>query len=50
MDYAGVEHISITPGNDLSTLKLLSYGLPPLICLAFSLILVIAALEERNCG
>lgn len=50
MDYAGMEHIPITPGNNLPTLKLLSYGLPALICLVFSLILVTAALEERNCG
>lgn len=50
MDYAVMEHIPITPGNDLSTLKLLNYGLPSLICLIFSLILVTAALEERNCG
>ena len=49
-DYAGMEHIPITTGNDLSTLKLLNYGLPSLICLVFSLILVTAALEERNCG
>ena len=49
-DYAGMEGISITPGNDLSTLKLMDYGLPSLICLVFSIVLVTTALEERRCG
>lgn len=49
-DYTGMEHTPITPGNDISTLKLLSYGVPSLICLVFSLVLVTTAIEERRCG
>ena len=49
-DYTGMEANVISVGNDLSTLKLLSYGFPSLACLVFSLLLVTTALEERNCG
>ena len=49
-DHTGMESIPISVGNDLSTLKLLSYGWPSVFCLMFSLVLVTTALEERRWG
>lgn len=49
-DYATLANVEITPGNDVSTVKLLEYGYLPLIGLAFAVILVGVALEEEKHG
>lgn len=49
-DYGGLRSISITPGNDDSTVKLLEYGLMPVAGILFAVVLVSQVFEEQKYG
>ena len=49
-DYAGLKDVSITPGNDASTIRLMEYNFLPLIGVLFSVLLVSLTFEEQKYG